>query len=113
MSHTLFKLLDELDAAHIHYALARFQPDSVMVTITLGSASRQQCSVTGTLRWRVSLGQRRLRVARTCCNSSFATTEPKPKLYSVRLNWRPAKQPVASGGLGSSGVGKDQHQQWE
>jgi hypothetical protein len=35
MSHPLFKLLDELDAAHIHYALARYQPDSVMVTITL------------------------------------------------------------------------------
>jgi hypothetical protein len=35
MSHALFKLLDQLDAAHIHYALARYQPDSVMVTITL------------------------------------------------------------------------------
>ena len=35
MSHALFELLDELDAAHIHYVLARHQPDTVMVTITL------------------------------------------------------------------------------
>ena len=35
MSHALFTLLDELDSAHIHYALARYQPDSVTVTITL------------------------------------------------------------------------------
>jgi hypothetical protein len=35
MSHTLFTLLDELDAAHIHYSLARYQPDSVTVTLTL------------------------------------------------------------------------------
>ena len=35
MSHTLFTLLNELDAAHIPYALARYQPDTVMVTIAL------------------------------------------------------------------------------
>lgn len=35
MSHPLFELLDELDAAHIHYALHRYQADTVMVTITL------------------------------------------------------------------------------
>jgi hypothetical protein len=35
MSHPLFKLLDELDAEHIHYALTRHQPDTVMVTVTL------------------------------------------------------------------------------
>ena len=35
MSHTLFTLLDELDAANIHYALARYQPDTVTVTISL------------------------------------------------------------------------------
>jgi len=34
MSHALFKLLDELDGTHIHYALARHQPDTVLVTIT-------------------------------------------------------------------------------
>jgi hypothetical protein len=34
MSHALFKLLDELDGAHIHYTLTRNQPDTVMVTIT-------------------------------------------------------------------------------
>ena len=33
--HPLFQLLNELDAAHIHYALARHQPDTVMVNITL------------------------------------------------------------------------------
>jgi hypothetical protein len=33
MSHALFKLLDELDGARIHYVLARHQPDTVMVTI--------------------------------------------------------------------------------
>jgi hypothetical protein len=31
MSHPLFELLDELDAAHIHYALARYQADQVTV----------------------------------------------------------------------------------
>jgi hypothetical protein len=35
MSHTLFTLLNELDSAHIHYELARYQPDTVTVTITL------------------------------------------------------------------------------
>jgi hypothetical protein len=35
MSHTLFTLLNELDAAHIHYALARYQPDTITATITL------------------------------------------------------------------------------
>jgi hypothetical protein len=35
MSHALFTLLNELDVAHIHYALARYQPDAVTVTITL------------------------------------------------------------------------------
>jgi len=35
MSHPLFELLDELDAAHIHYALARYQPDAITVAITL------------------------------------------------------------------------------
>lgn len=34
MSHALFRLLDELDSARIHYALSRHQPDTVMVTIT-------------------------------------------------------------------------------
>jgi hypothetical protein len=33
--HPLFQLLNELDAAHIHYALARHQPDTVMVNIPL------------------------------------------------------------------------------
>jgi hypothetical protein len=35
MSHALFTLLNELDAAHVRYALARYQPDAVTVTITL------------------------------------------------------------------------------
>jgi hypothetical protein len=35
MSHALFTLLDELDVANIHYALARYQPDTVTVTISL------------------------------------------------------------------------------
>ena len=35
MSHALFTLLNELDAAKIHCALARYQPDTVTVTITL------------------------------------------------------------------------------
>jgi hypothetical protein len=34
MSHALFKLLDQLDGAHIHYTLTRYQRDTVMVTIT-------------------------------------------------------------------------------
>jgi len=34
MSHALFKLLDDLDAARIHYVLARYRPDSIIVTIT-------------------------------------------------------------------------------
>ena len=35
MSHALFTLLDELDVANIHYALARYHPDTVTVTISL------------------------------------------------------------------------------
>lgn len=35
MRHVLFDLLNELDAAHVHYVLSRHQPDSVMATITL------------------------------------------------------------------------------
>ena len=34
MRHVLFDLLNELDAAHIHYELSRDQPDSVMITVT-------------------------------------------------------------------------------
>jgi hypothetical protein len=35
MSHALFDLLRELEAAGFHYALARHRPDTVMVTFTL------------------------------------------------------------------------------
>ena len=35
MEHPLFELLTKLDAARIHYALARHRPDSVMITLTL------------------------------------------------------------------------------
>jgi len=34
MSHPLFGLLNELDAAHIHYTLARTMPNAVLVTAT-------------------------------------------------------------------------------
>ncbi len=35
MSHPLFELLTKLDAARIHYALARHRPDSVMLTLSV------------------------------------------------------------------------------
>jgi len=35
MTHPLFELLDKLDAARIHYTLARYRPDSVVVAITV------------------------------------------------------------------------------
>jgi len=35
MSHPLFDLLIRLDAAHLHYALSRHRPDSIMITITV------------------------------------------------------------------------------
>ena len=35
MSHALFDLLARLDAAKIHYHLARHQADTVLVTLTL------------------------------------------------------------------------------
>ena len=35
MGHPLYELLDELDAAHIQYALARYQGHQVTVTVTL------------------------------------------------------------------------------
>ncbi|WP_321885608.1 hypothetical protein [Paraburkholderia bannensis] len=35
MSHTLFTLLDKLDAANIHYSLARHRSDSVLVAVTV------------------------------------------------------------------------------
>lgn len=34
-SHPLFELLSRLEAEHIHFALARHRPDSVMVTLAL------------------------------------------------------------------------------
>lgn len=35
MNHTLFKLLTDLESAHIHFSLSRNRPDTVLVTITL------------------------------------------------------------------------------
>jgi len=35
MSHPLFSLLSELEAAKIHFTLARHRPDTVLVTLTL------------------------------------------------------------------------------
>jgi hypothetical protein len=34
MTHPFFELLNELDAARVHYTVARHLPDSVMVTAT-------------------------------------------------------------------------------
>ena len=35
MSHSLFTLLSDLEAAKIHFTLGRHRPDTVLVTITL------------------------------------------------------------------------------
>jgi hypothetical protein len=35
MNHPLYNLLNELEAARIHFQLARYRPDSVLVTLTL------------------------------------------------------------------------------
>jgi hypothetical protein len=35
MDHTLFTLLDRLDAAHIHYTFGRHRADSVLVAVTV------------------------------------------------------------------------------
>lgn len=35
MSHPLFSLMSELEAAKIHFTLARHRPDTVLVTLTL------------------------------------------------------------------------------
>ena len=35
MGHPLYNLLSELEAARIHFSLARYRPDSVLVTLTL------------------------------------------------------------------------------
>lgn len=35
MNHPLYNLLSELEAAGIHFSLARYRPDSVLVTLTL------------------------------------------------------------------------------
>jgi hypothetical protein len=34
MDHSLFMLLDRLDAAHFHYTLGRYRTDSVLVAVT-------------------------------------------------------------------------------
>ena len=33
--HPLFDLLSRLEAEHVHFTLARYRPDSVLVTLTL------------------------------------------------------------------------------
>jgi hypothetical protein len=79
MSHSLFTLLNELDAARIHYELARYQPDTVTVTITLvGQRVEAAVFSDGHMRWRDSLGPKRLRVALTCCSNSLPRTVAKP-----------------------------------
>jgi hypothetical protein len=35
MNHPLYNLLSELEAAGIYFSLARYRPDSVLVTLTL------------------------------------------------------------------------------
>jgi hypothetical protein len=35
MGHPLFDLLAQLEAAHIHFALGRHRPDTVLVSLTL------------------------------------------------------------------------------
>ncbi|QRP63225.1 hypothetical protein I6J77_14045 [Rhodanobacter sp. FDAARGOS 1247] len=35
MSHPLYNLLSELEAARIHFTIARYRPDSVLVSLTL------------------------------------------------------------------------------
>ena len=35
MSHPLYELLSRLEAARIHFTLARYRPDTVLVTLTL------------------------------------------------------------------------------
>lgn len=35
MRHVVFDLLNELEAARIHYVLSRHQPGSIMITVTL------------------------------------------------------------------------------
>jgi hypothetical protein len=35
MSHPLYELLSRLEAAHIHFTVARHRPDTVLVTLTL------------------------------------------------------------------------------
>ncbi len=35
MTHTLFALLDKLDAAKIYYTLSRHRPDSILVAISV------------------------------------------------------------------------------
>jgi len=35
MTHPIYNLLNELDAASIHYTVARYRPDTVLVTMTL------------------------------------------------------------------------------
>ncbi len=35
MTHALYELLSELDAARIHFTLSRNRPDTVLVTLTL------------------------------------------------------------------------------
>lgn len=35
MSHALYELLRELESARIHFSLARYRPDTVLVTMTL------------------------------------------------------------------------------
>jgi hypothetical protein len=35
MSHPLYELLSRLEAARIHFTLARYRPDTVLVTFTL------------------------------------------------------------------------------
>jgi hypothetical protein len=35
MSHPLYNLLSELEAARIHFKIARYRPDSVLLSLTL------------------------------------------------------------------------------